>query len=116
MSSRADIGGTSGGPRLVPPDRRPRNPGGATLTLPAARWKLRASIGRRRRRSHGERTMQQYGQEYVGGGTVAAASVDERAAFIVRTYLHLVGAVFAFVILEAALITSGLAGPVLNIM
>jgi FtsH-binding integral membrane protein len=41
--------------------------------------------------------------------TAAQASVDERAAFITRTYLHLVGAVFAFAFLEAGLFVSGAA-------
>ncbi|HEY8428802.1 MAG TPA: Bax inhibitor-1 family protein [Sandaracinaceae bacterium] len=37
----------------------------------------------------------------------ADADVDERAAFITKTYLHLVGAIFAFVVLEAALFVTG---------
>lgn len=37
------------------------------------------------------------------------ASADERGAFLVRTYLHLVVAIFAFVFLEGALFTSGVA-------
>jgi FtsH-binding integral membrane protein len=44
-----------------------------------------------------------------GRGTAASASVDDRAAFLVKTYLHLVGAIFAFVFIEAALFA-----PVLN--
>lgn len=45
----------------------------------------------------------QYQQQpqYSGSGTAAQASVDDRAGFLVRTYLHLVGAIFAFVFLEA---------------
>ncbi|MFO0681937.1 MAG: Bax inhibitor-1 family protein [Sandaracinus sp.] len=44
----------------------------------------------------------QYDPQYSGRGMSAAqASVDDRAAFLVRTYLHLVGAIFAFVFLEA---------------
>jgi FtsH-binding integral membrane protein len=39
--------------------------------------------------------------------TVANASVDARAEFIVKTYLHLVGAIFAFVFLEFALFMAG---------
>src|SRR5687767_1913288 len=38
---------------------------------------------------------------------VAAAPVDERVAFIRRTYGHLAGAVVAFVALEAILLASG---------
>lgn len=45
----------------------------------------------------------QYQQQpqYSGAGTAAQASVDDRAGFLVRTYLHLVAAIFAFVFLEA---------------
>lgn len=42
-----------------------------------------------------------YQQMQMGRGVAANASVDDRAAFLVRTYLHLVGAIFAFVFLEA---------------
>lgn len=42
------------------------------------------------------------------GETVAAAPVDARVRFIRRTYGHLVGAVLAFVGLEAFLLTSGI--------
>ena len=45
----------------------------------------------------------------IGGVVAASSSVDERGAFLVRTYLHLVVAVFAFVFLEAALFASGIA-------
>ncbi len=41
--------------------------------------------------------------------TVSESSVEERSAFIVKTYLHLVGAIFTFIGLEALLISSGLA-------
>ncbi len=51
-------------------------------------------------------------QQQGGGGhyqqTVAGASVDERASFLVRTYLHLVGAIFAFVAIEAVLFITGI--------
>jgi FtsH-binding integral membrane protein len=55
-----------------------------------------------------------YEPEYVGRryATAAEANLDERAAFLVRTYLHLVGAVFAFVLLEAAFFASGVADVV----
>jgi FtsH-binding integral membrane protein len=43
----------------------------------------------------------QYQQQVGGGGFAATAAIEDRAAFLVRTYLHLVGAVFAFVFLEA---------------
>ena len=42
---------------------------------------------------------------YEGAGTVAQSSVRERSDFIRRTYLHLAGAVMAFVMLEAILLT-----------
>lgn len=44
----------------------------------------------------------QYGQQqYSGGGFAAQAGVEDRAGFLVKTYLHLVAAIFAFVFLEA---------------
>lgn len=46
------------------------------------------------------------------GYAAADASVDERAAFIMKTYAHLVGAVFAFVGIETALVLSGVAESV----
>ncbi|HEY3789048.1 MAG TPA: Bax inhibitor-1 family protein [Urbifossiella sp.] len=42
------------------------------------------------------------------GETAAAAPMSARAAFIKRTYLHLAGAMLAFVGLEAGLIASGI--------
>ena len=42
-------------------------------------------------------------------GNAAAAPVSARAAFIKRTYLHLAGAVLAFVGIEAALFSTGMA-------
>ncbi len=47
--------------------------------------------------------------------SVAHASVDERASFITKTYLHLVGAIFAFVAFEAVLITTGAAEKLLEL-
>ena len=41
------------------------------------------------------------------GRTVADAMPDERAAFIRKTYFHLAGAILAFVLIEAFLMTSG---------
>ncbi|HBQ13711.1 MAG: Bax inhibitor-1 family protein [Sandaracinaceae bacterium] len=46
------------------------------------------------------------------GYAAADASVDERAAFIMKTYLHLVGAVMAFVVIETGLVLSGIAEKV----
>lgn len=42
------------------------------------------------------------------GYAAADASVDERAAFIMKTYAHLVGAVFAFVGIEVGIFLTGL--------
>lgn len=53
--------------------------------------------------------MQQSFDGYAGGFSAAEASVEDRAGFIMRTYLHLVVAVFAFVFLEAALFATGIA-------
>ena len=47
---------------------------------------------------------------------VAQSSVEERSAFIMRTYLHLAGAIFAFVGLEAVLFASGLVSPILSLL
>ena len=48
------------------------------------------------------------------GETAAAAPASARAAFIKRTYLHLAGAMLAFVGIEAALISSGLGEEILR--
>lgn len=56
--------------------------------------------------------MIEYQSAHVRGFSAAAASIEDRAAFIVRTYLHLVGAIFAFVFLEAALLLAGVGQPV----
>jgi FtsH-binding integral membrane protein len=53
--------------------------------------------------------MQTQYERGAGAFSAAQASVEDRAGFIVRTYLHLVGAIFAFVFLEAGLFLSGLA-------
>ena len=48
--------------------------------------------------------------EYYGdGSSVATRPASVRAAFVKRTYLHLGAAIFAFVAIEAALISSGVA-------
>ena len=46
----------------------------------------------------------------------ADAGVDDRAAFILRTYLHLLGAVFAFVVLEVLLLQSPIARWLLDLV
>jgi len=46
-------------------------------------------------------------QAHVAGNVAANASVEARAGFIMKTYVHLVGAVFAFVFLEAGIFLSG---------
>lgn len=54
-----------------------------------------------------------YQQGY--GQAVAHASVDERASFIMKTYLHLLGAIVAFVAIEAVIQISGLGETLLNL-
>lgn len=56
--------------------------------------------------------MQTQYEQGAGAFSAAQASVEDRAGFIVRTYLHLVGAIFAFVFLEAGLFLSGIAQSV----
>lgn len=46
---------------------------------------------------------------------VAQSSVEERAGFITRTYLHLFGAILAFVGLEFVLFATGLVSPLLEL-
>jgi len=61
-----------------------------------------------------------FGQQQQAGGfgyqqqsyAAAHASVEERSAFIMRTYVHLVGAIMVFVALEAGLVLSGLAARI----
>ncbi len=47
---------------------------------------------------------------------VGNLGVDERASFIVRTYLHLFGAILAFIGIEVALFASGIAAPMAQAM
>jgi hypothetical protein len=47
---------------------------------------------------------------------VSQRGVDTRAAFITRTYNHLMGAIVAFTLLEVWLFTSGLAEPIASAM
>jgi uncharacterized protein len=46
------------------------------------------------------------------GLPVAAAPSDARASFITRTYLHLLGAIVAFTLLEVVLFSTGVARPI----
>jgi FtsH-binding integral membrane protein len=50
------------------------------------------------------------------GETAATAPASARAAFIRRTYLHLLGAILAFVGVEAALLSAGYGGEMLSMM
>lgn len=52
----------------------------------------------------------------TGGMIAADAPLSERTAFIRKTYLHLGGAVLAFIALEAMLLTSPLAQPIVRTM
>jgi FtsH-binding integral membrane protein len=52
----------------------------------------------------------------TGGMIAAEAPASERVAFIRKTYLHLGGAVLAFIALEAALLNSPLAQPLVQTM
>ena len=47
---------------------------------------------------------------------VAELGTEERSAFLVRTYVHLYGAIVAFTLLEAFLFASGLALPIAQAM
>ena len=53
---------------------------------------------------------------YYGDTTVATRPMSVRAAFIKRTYMHLGGAILAFVAIEAALISSGVALDIVKTM
>ena len=54
---------------------------------------------------------------YISTDVFAAdAPVSERATFITRTYLHLLGAIAAFVGIEAWLIQSSVAEPLMGMM
>lgn len=55
--------------------------------------------------------------DYISTDVFAAdAPVSERATFITRTYLHLLGAIAAFVGIEAILIHSAVAEPLIGLM
>jgi FtsH-binding integral membrane protein len=47
-----------------------------------------------------EAQLQDFESQYHGAPVVAQASAEERAAFITKTYLHLLGAIVAFTFLE----------------
>src|SRR5512140_2717587 len=51
---------------------------------------------------------------YAPGMIAAEASTAARVSFIRQTYLHLGGAVFAFIAIEAALLLSPLAEPIVR--
>jgi uncharacterized protein len=48
--------------------------------------------------------------------TLRAGTTDGRAAFITRTYTHVVGAILGFVLVELALFESGIAGSIARFM
>jgi FtsH-binding integral membrane protein len=60
--------------------------------------------------------MSQYLTDGYYGETAAYAPTNERVSFIQRTYLHLCGAVLAFVGLEALLINSGIGEQFLKML
>ncbi len=63
--------------------------------------------------SYSENPYQQ--NPYASFGDIAArADVDERTDFIRKTYLHLAGAILAFIGIEAAVINSPLADTIVN--
>lgn len=51
-----------------------------------------------------------------GNNSAASALPEERARFIRKTYLHLAAAILAFVVLEAFLFASGIAGTIMMTM
>ncbi len=54
--------------------------------------------------------------DHFSGYSAADAEPDVRAAFIRRTYLHLAGAILAFVVLEFLLMSSPIAEPLVRTM
>lgn len=63
-----------------------------------------------------QQQQQGYGQAEGYQHAVARASVEDRAGFITRTYLHLMGSIFAFIGIIAVLFMTGAADPLMNIM
>ena len=55
-------------------------------------------------------------QNTIGNYSAAEALPEERAAFIRKTYLHLAGAIAAFVGIEAFLLTSGIGATIAQTM
>jgi FtsH-binding integral membrane protein len=55
---------------------------------------------------------QEYSNDANHGFSVAQASVDDRSAFIVKTYLHLFAAIVAFIVLEVFYFVTPIAGLV----
>ncbi len=53
---------------------------------------------------------------YQHAPIVAQASADQRAGFIARTYLHLLGAILAFVALEVLWFSTPVAGALISLM
>ena len=60
--------------------------------------------------------MNQYSQPSASPAAVGYADQDTRAAFIMKTYHHLFGAILLFVAIEVALFKSGLAAPMAQAM
>jgi FtsH-binding integral membrane protein len=60
--------------------------------------------------------MQQQPAFYDAAPVVAQATPDERAAFITRTYLHLVGAIILFVVLESVWFATPVAAAVFQFL
>jgi FtsH-binding integral membrane protein len=54
--------------------------------------------------------------DHFSGYSAADAEPDVRAAFIRKTYLHLAGAILAFVVIEFLLMNSPLAKPLVSVM
>ena len=57
-----------------------------------------------------------FAAQYAGAPVVAQASAEQRAAFITKTYLHLLGAIVAFTVLEVVWFASPLAPMMMQFM
>jgi FtsH-binding integral membrane protein len=57
-----------------------------------------------------------YAHTFDNYSSAADVSPEERASFIRKTYLHLAGAILAFIVLEAFLIVSGIGGAIAGAM
>ena len=53
---------------------------------------------------------------YTGGVVAAAATVSDRASFITKTYMHLFGAILAFVGIEVVLFQTGAAEAIMSVV